>query len=201
MFEVTTDLAKRLTEWSRERTKQGKAAYVVGTGGGPGMMEAANKGARLAKGPSVGFGISLPFEDRLNPYVSPELAFEFHYFFTRKFMMSYKCMGLVVAPGGLGTCDELFEVMTLMQTGKIKRRLPIILIGKKFWNACINWDAFVEYGMISEEDAKQLVFVDTADEAWEALTGGLERVEAEDFVRNSPAIKPQKVNQLEHLMK
>merc|ERR1719174_3531891 len=126
-------------------------------------MEAANKGATLAGGKSIGFGISLPFEDGLNPYVTPSLGFEFHYFFTRKFWMSYKCMGLVVAPGGLGTCDELFEVVTLMQTGKIKRQLPVILIGRKFWQA------FVDYGMISEQDASQLIFADTAEEAFPHL--------------------------------
>ena len=129
MFDVTRDLAGMLTQWSMVRKARGLPAYAVGTGAGPGMMEAANEGAWRAKGPSVGFGISLPFEDRLNPYVTPELGFEFHYFFTRKFWMCYKCMGLVVAPGGLGTCDELFEIITLMQTGKIKRSLPIILIG------------------------------------------------------------------------
>mmetsp|Transcript_16738 Transcript_16738/g.38559 ORF Transcript_16738/g.38559 Transcript_16738/m.38559 type:complete len:199 (-) Transcript_16738:151-747(-) len=180
MFDVTTELARRLSEWSAARAKEGKEAYTVGTGAGPGMMEAANKGAWQANGPSVGFGISLPFEDRLNPYVTPELGFEFHYFFTRKFWMCYKCMGLVVAPGGLGTCDELFELMTLMQTGKIKRKLPIVLIGKKFWQACIKWEAFVEYGMISESDASQLMFVDTAEEAFEALTGRLLKLEAEE---------------------
>merc|ERR1719433_331849 len=141
-------------------------------------MSAANKGAYLAGGKSVGFGISLPFEDGLNPYVTPEIGFEFHYFFTRKFWMSWKCMGLVVAPGGLGTCDELFELITLMQTRKIQRQLPVILIGKKFWQACINWQAFVEYGMIADEDAEQLVFADTAEEAFQALVAGVERMEA-----------------------
>merc|ERR1719401_2440414 len=161
-----------------KRAAQGKTTYSVGTGGGPGMMEAANKGAALAGGQSIGFGISLPFEKGLNPYVTPSLAFEFHYFFTRKFWMSYKCMGLVVAPGGLGTCDELFEVITLMQTGKIKRKLPVILIGRQFWQACINWQAFVEYGMISDSDANQIIFADTAEEAFRALVAGIERMEA-----------------------
>lgn len=193
MFDVTTELARRLSVWSAARVKAGKQSYVVGTGAGPGMMEAANKGAAIAEAPSVGFGISLPFEDRLNPYVTPELGFEFHYFFTRKFWMSYKCMGLVVAPGGLGTCDELFEVMTLMQTGKIKRKLPVILIGKSFWKACINWESFVEFGMISEEDAAQLKFVDTADEAFEALISGIEAMEkAEQGTPTSPRLKAKR---------
>merc|ERR1712100_217009 len=140
-------------------------------------MQAANEGAAKAGGKSVGFGISLPFEDRLNDYCTPELSFEFHYFFTRKFWMAYKCMGLVVAPGGLGTCDELFELMTLKQTGKIKHNLPIILIGKKFWTDCINWQAFVDYGMISQSDYDQIHFADDADEAFGILTKGIENIE------------------------
>mmetsp|Transcript_35221 Transcript_35221/g.93306 ORF Transcript_35221/g.93306 Transcript_35221/m.93306 type:complete len:351 (-) Transcript_35221:366-1418(-) len=182
MFDVTKDLAGMLTEWSLARKEKGLPAYAVGTGAGPGMMEAANEGAWRAKGPSVGFGISLPFEDRLNPYVTPELGFEFHYFFTRKFLMTYSCMGLVVAPGGLGTCDELFEIITLMQTGKIKRNLPIILIGKTFWQSCIHWQSFVDYGMISEEDASQLKFADTAQEAFDYLISGIEDVERKEIL-------------------
>jgi len=178
MFDAVRELAKRLTLWSAERATQGKPPYYVGTGGGPGMMAAANHGAALAGGKSLGLGISLPFEDGLNPWVTPALGFEFHYFFTRKFWMAYKMMALVIAPGGLGTCDELFEIITLMQTGKI-RKLPIILIGKKFWNDCIRWEAFVEYGMISEEDASQLIFADSAEEAFPLLVAGLERIEAD----------------------
>jgi len=177
-FDVVRDCAKLLSEWSSGRSAEGLPKYVVGTGGGPGMMEAANEGALLGGGQSVGFGISLPFEDKLNHFVSEELAFEFHYFFTRKFMMSYRCMGLVVAPGGFGTADELFEFITLMQTGKIKRMLPVILIGKEFWNDCINWQAFVDYGMISQDDKDQLIFCDTAEEAFEHLKQGLVRLEA-----------------------
>eukprot|EP00419_Tripos_fusus_P064843 CAMPEP_0172931258 /NCGR_PEP_ID=MMETSP1075-20121228/219406_1 /TAXON_ID=2916 /ORGANISM="Ceratium fusus, Strain PA161109" /LENGTH=309 /DNA_ID=CAMNT_0013792577 /DNA_START=63 /DNA_END=992 /DNA_ORIENTATION=- len=178
MFDAVRELAKKLTLWSAERVAMGKPPFYVGTGGGPGMMAAANHGAALAGGKSLGLGISLPFEDGLNPWVTPSLGFEFHYFFTRKFWMSYKMMALVIAPGGLGTCDELFEIITLMQTGKIGRKLPIILIGKKFWNDCIKWEAFVEYGMISEEDASQLIFADSADEAFPQLIAGLERIEA-----------------------
>lgn len=181
-YETTKDLAGKLTRWSRERqpgTRLTKPTYIVGTGGGPGMMQAANEGAYKAGGKSCGLGISLPFEDRLNPYCTPELSFEFHYFMTRKFWMAYKCMGLVVAPGGLGTCDELFEIMTLKQTGKIKRKLPIILINKKFWTDCINWQAFVDYGMISQADYNSLHFADTADEAFAILKDGIESMESE----------------------
>jgi len=178
MFDVVRDTTRMLTEWSQKRKAEGRPCYTVGTGGGPGMMQAANEGAARASGESVGFGISLPFEDGLNPFCTPALGFEFHYFFTRKFWMSYRCMGLVVAPGGLGTCDELFELLTLMQTGKIKRALPVILIGSKFWKDCIQWDAFVNYGMISEHDASQLIFADTAEEAFKHLVEGIEKLEA-----------------------
>lgn len=188
-FDTTRDLAAKLTRWNIERqpgTRNRKPTYTVGTGGGPGMMEAANEGAWKAGGKSVGFGISLPFEDRLNPYCSPELSFEFHYFMTRKFWMAYKIMGLVVAPGGLGTCDELFELMTLKQTGKIKRPIPIVLIGKKFWNDCINWQAFVDYGMISQNDYSQLHFCDDAEEAFKILKGGIEALESAGTGEPSP---------------
>jgi len=181
MLDTTRELARRLTLWSSQRATQRKPHYYVGTGGGPGMMAAANHGASLAGGKSLGLGISLPFEDGLNPWVTPALGFEFHYFFTRKFWMAYKMMALVIAPGGLGTCDELFEIITLMQTGKIPRKLPIILIGKKFWNDCINWEAFVEYGMISEDDVSQLIFADSADEAFSNLIAGLEKIEADGY--------------------
>jgi len=187
MYEATRDLAGKLTRWNMERqpgTRITKPTYTVGTGGGPGMMQAANEGAYRAGGKSCGFGISLPFEDRLNPYCSPELSCEFHYFFTRKFWMAYKVMGLVVAPGGLGTCDELFEILTLKQTGKIKRKLPIILLGKKFWKDCINWQAFVDYGMISQTDYDSLHFADSADEAFEILRSGIESMEEGDLERS-----------------
>jgi len=192
-YEATRDLAARLTRWNMERqpgTRITKPTYIVGTGGGPGMMQAANEGAYKAGGKSCGLGISLPFEDRLNPYCTPEMSFEFHYFFTRKFWMAYKVMGLVVAPGGLGTCDELFEILTLKQTGKIKTKLPIILLGKKFWTDCINWQAFVDYGMISQSDYDSLHFVDTAAEAFKILTEGLENIEKDAL--QSPCKKARK---------
>ncbi|CAK9115560.1 unnamed protein product [Durusdinium trenchii] len=178
MFDVVRETCRLLTLWTQNRAKQGLPEYHVGTGGGPGMMAAANEGAAQAKGKSIGFGISVPFEDGLNPYVTESLGFEFHYFFTRKFWMAFKCMGLVVAPGGFGTCDELFELLTLMQTGKIKRQLPIVLIGKKFWKDCIQWDAFVHYGMISDWDSQQLRFADTAEDErgrFGRVGGGVDR--------------------------
>jgi len=178
MFDVVRETCRQLTVWTAQRATRGLPEYHVGTGGGPGMMAAANEGAAQGKGKSIGLGISVPFEDGLNPWVTPSLGFEFHYFFTRKFWMAFKCMGLVVAPGGFGTCDELFELLTLMQTGKIKRKLPIVLIGKKFWRDCIQWDAFLNYGMISEWDVKQLRFADTPEEAMAHLIEGIEALEA-----------------------
>merc|ERR1719428_343929 len=179
--EEVTKFGKLFSVWAQDYESEHPGySVLLGTGGGPGMMEAANKGAYLAGNPSLGFGISVPFEPGLNKYVTPQLAFEYHYFFTRKFWMSAKCKGLVVAPGGLGTCDELFEFLTLVQTGKIKRSIPVVLIGKKFWHDCITWDAFVDYGMISAQDASQLKFADTAEEAFQFLVDGIEKMENEE---------------------
>eukprot|EP00922_Rhytidocystis_sp_ex-Travisia-forbesii_P061130 GHVS01090642.1.p1 GENE.GHVS01090642.1~~GHVS01090642.1.p1 ORF type:complete len:413 (+),score=32.62 GHVS01090642.1:2-1240(+) len=137
------------------------------TGGGPGLMEAANKAAYDTPGArSMGMGISLPFEPGLNPYVHKDLAFEFHYFFTRKFWMLYSALGLIATPGGLGTMDELMEVLTLKQTGKFKRDIPVVLLGKTFWNKVLNLDALVEYGTITERDRDQVYCTDSAEEAF-----------------------------------
>ena len=141
------------------------------------MMRAANKGAHEAGEKSVGFGISVPFEDGLNPYVTPALGFEFHYFFTRKFWMAYKVMGLVVAPGGLGTLDELFELVTLMQTGKIKRKIPIVLMGKGYWDKVLNFEAMVEYGMIAQNDVDGIYRTDCVDDAHNYLTKHIDEME------------------------
>jgi hypothetical protein len=167
--EETVKLAKIITEFSMARKEQGLPSYTVGTGAGPGMMEAANSGAWKAGGPSCGFGISLPFEKGLNPYVTPELGFEFHYFFTRKFWMAYKCMGLVVSPGGYGTADELFEILTLIQTQKIKHCPPVILFGKEYWTQVLHFDVMEEFGLIGNEDKQMVYTCDTADEAFEHL--------------------------------
>jgi uncharacterized protein (TIGR00730 family) len=165
----TVRLAKLITEFSEERKAKGLPTYTVGTGAGPGMMEAANEGAYRANGKSVGFGISLPFETGLNPYVTPELGFEFHYFFTRKFWMAYKCMGLVVSPGGYGTADELFEILALMQKGKIKRNLPVILFGEEYWSQVLNFEAMEEHGLLSCDWRGMIHVCDSADSAFERL--------------------------------
>ena len=176
-YEGAMELARRLTEWSMNR--EGKRSYYVTSGGGPGIMEAANRGAsEVPGGRSVGLGISLPFEQGVNEWVTPELAFEFHYFFTRKLWFLYYCKGLVVFPGGFGTMDELFETLTLVQTGKIKKRLPIILFGSEYWNKIFDLSAMAEFGTISRDDLDLLHVSDSVDEAFTYLTGVLEEVEA-----------------------
>ena len=137
-YDATRMLSKRLTEWSKNLNHE-EQKYVICSGGGPGIMIAANRGAREAEGKTATFRISLPFENSPNPYVNPKLDFEFHYFFTRKFWFSYLAKALVIMPGGFGTLDEFFEILTLIQTRKIKKNLPIILFGKEYWNKLINF--------------------------------------------------------------
>ncbi len=141
--------------------------YVV-TGGGPGIMEAGNRGAFECGGKSIGLNIVLPHEQAPNPYITPELCFQFHYFGLRKMHFLMRSIALVCFPGGFGTLDEMFETLTLMQTGKCRRR-PILLFGREFWSRLINFDLLVETGMISEVDLQLFRFVETAEEAWAAL--------------------------------
>ena len=145
--------------------------FVIVTGGGPGIMEAANRGAAdVPGGRSVGLGISLPFEEQVNRFVPQELAFEFHYFFMRKYWFAYLAKAMVVMPGGFGTCDEMFEILTLRQTGKIKKRLPMVLFGKEYWNSIFNLDAMVEWGTINEKDLLLMHVTDSVDDAFQFLT-------------------------------
>ena len=144
-------------------------AFVVTTGGGPGLMEAANRGAASIPGAkTMGMGISLPFENGLNPYVSDGLEFEFHYFFTRKFWMMYSARALIICPGGFGTMDEMFELLTLRQTKKIPD-LPIVLLCSRFWKSVINWQALADFGTISQKEVDSLCFADDVDTAFEFL--------------------------------
>ena len=166
-YEHARELAFRLTRWSQHVPQPKK--FVVCTGGGPGIMEAGNRGAFEAGMRSVALGISLPFEQGVNVYASPELSFEFHYFFIRKFWFFYLAKALVVFPGGFGTLDELFEVLTLIQTRKAKKHVPVILFGSEFWNDVVNFKALVEWGTISPEDLDFFKVVDTVDEAMEHL--------------------------------
>ncbi len=170
--EMGRDLAKRLTEWS-SNLKGTDRRFVVATGGGPGIMEAANRGAREGGGPSIGLGISLPFEQCGNPYIDNDLNFQFHYFFMRKFWFNYVAKAFVVMPGGFGTLDEIMEVLTLIQTSKMRKKVPIVLFGADFWNDVINFDALVRYGTISAHDLDLFILTDDPDEAFEYVTNGL----------------------------
>jgi uncharacterized protein (TIGR00730 family) len=194
-YEDAVELARLITEWSvhvaardyERMAKKSKSVerrlpfvsaesvkthsfdqrYVICSGGGPGIMEAANKGAALAGGRSIGFNI----------YITDELNFEFHYFFMRKFWFAYLGKALVVFPGGFGTCDELFELLTLVQTGKIKKKMPIVVYGSDFWKKLINWEQFIQLGLIDPEDLNLLHFSDSPQEAFEFLRTELERLD------------------------
>ena len=170
-YRDAADLAFMLTKWSQSLKEKGR--FVVCTGGGPGIMEAANKGATLAKGRSIGLNIGLPLEQYPNKYISPELNFEFHYFFMRKYWFMYLGKALVAFPGGFGTLDELMELLTLLQTKKIKKKMTVILYGKKFWEHTLNFSHLKEYGMIGDKDFELFKFADTPSEAFELLKNGL----------------------------
>ena len=171
-YEDTRQLAFRLTEWSKALKDPGRR-FVICSGGGPGIMEAANRGASEAKGENIGLGISLPHEQGINPYVTRKLASEFHYFFTRKFWFLYLAKALVIMPGGFGTMDELFECLTLIQTGKMKKKMPIILYGREFWDTVVNFVALVKFGTISRADLDLFRVVDSVDEAFDIVTSEL----------------------------
>jgi uncharacterized protein (TIGR00730 family) len=163
-YEHCRQIARDLTKWSMSLPDT-KRRFIVCSGGGPGIMEAANRGAKDAGGASIGLGISLPFEQGLNPYVTSALQFEFHYFFVRKWWFIYLAKALVVFPGGFGTMDELFETLTLIQTHKLEKKLPIVLFGSEFWNSILNFDAFIEWGTISPKDVELFKIIDTPEEA------------------------------------
>ena len=167
------DVAKRITEWSEARPGDAHR-FVVCTGGGPGIMEAANRGASEGGGVTVGLNIGLPFEQLPNPYISPDLNFEFHYFFMRKFWFAYLAKALIVFPGGFGTMDELFEILTLAQTRKLSGKIQIVLYGSQFWKEIINFEALVKYGTIAASDMDLFQFADTTDDAVRVLQQHLE---------------------------
>jgi hypothetical protein len=168
-YEATRELARRITEWSKALNDVDRR-FVVCTGGGPGIMEAANRGASEARGVNVGLNISLPFEQHENPFTTRELIFEFHYFFMRKFWFTYLAKALVVMPGGFGTLDELFETLTLIQTEKIRKKMPIVLFGKEYWENVVNFQYLVDFGTISEKDLDLFLLTDSIDEAYDYIT-------------------------------
>jgi uncharacterized protein (TIGR00730 family) len=173
-YEEARRLAAMLTEWTL--TLPGKRhRFVVTSGGGPGIMEAANRGAREAGGKTIGLNIRLPFEQYPNPYITPELNFEFHYFFMRKYWFAYLAKALVVFPGGFGTLDEFFEILTLAQTHKLAKKILVIVYGREYWNRVLNLEALADAGTISPEDVNGFTMVDTPEEAFEVLKEGLSK--------------------------
>jgi len=164
-YEQARSLSFKFTKWAEEFSKEHNR-FVVSTGGGPGIMEAANRGAIEAKGKSIGFGIRLPVEQNNNDYITQDLSFQFHYFFMRKFFLTFLAKATIMFPGGYGTLDELSEVLTLKQTGRIQTPMPIVLIGKKYWNSAINFNYFYEKKMIDKEDLNLFLITDYIDQAF-----------------------------------
>jgi uncharacterized protein (TIGR00730 family) len=171
-YEDARRLAFLLTKWAMEIPAH-RRRFVVTTGGGPGIMEAANLGASEAGGKTIGFNIKLPFEQAPNPYITPALNFEFHYFFMRKFWFAYLAKGLVIFPGGFGTMDELFEILTLAQTERLAKKILVVIYGKEYWNRIVNFQSFVDTGAISAKDLDLFSFVDSPEEAFDQLKDGL----------------------------
>ena len=170
--EEATELARRVTEWSLSLPDNGHR-LVVCSGGGPGIMQAVNRGAALAGGRSVGLNIGLPHEQRPNPYITPELSFEFHYFFMRKLWFAHLARAIVVFPGGFGTFDELFEMLTLAQTRKLDRNMLVLLYGSAYWKEVINFEALVRHGVIGPEDLELFSFEDDPATALSRLQKGI----------------------------
>ncbi len=168
-YEDARALARSMTEWSKAHSSTSRR-FLVCSGGGPGIMEAANRGASEAQGISIGLGISLPDEPTMNEYITRELGFEFHYFFMRKFWFVYLAKALVVFPGGFGTMDELFELLTLVQTRKSSKTMPIVLYGRAFWKDVLNFDALIRWGTIEPADLSLFHVADTPEEAFAYLT-------------------------------
>jgi len=171
-YEDARRLAHLLTKWAAQIPAR-RRRFVVTTGGGPGIMEAANLGAHEAGGKTIGLNINLPFEQYPNPYITPALNFEFHYFFMRKFWFAYLAKALVIFPGGFGTIDELFEILTLAQTDKLAKKILVVIYGSEYWHRIMNFQAFVDAGTVSPEDLNLFKFVDTPEDAFSFLRDGL----------------------------
>jgi len=171
-YEDARRLAFLLTEWSIQIPAR-RHRFVVTTGGGPGVMEAANLGAHEAGGKTIGLNINLPFEQNPNQYITPSLNFEFHYFFMRKFWFAYLAKALVIFPGGFGTIDELFEILTLAQTDKLAKKILVVIYGSEYWHRIMNFQAFVDAGTVSPDDLNLFKFVDSPEDAFNFLRDGL----------------------------
>jgi len=177
-YEEARQLSHKITAWALTLGPRPRR-FVVCSGGGPGIMEAANRGATEAGGKSIGLSIELPHEQFDNSYISPELSFNFHYFFMRKLWFAQIAKALIVFPGGFGTMDELWEMLTLLQTKKLPKHNLILIYGRKYWNEVLNWKAMVRWGTINEEEYELLQFADTVDEAFDRIRAGLEKYHME----------------------
>jgi len=189
-YEEARKLAYLLTQWSVTIPAR-RHRFVVTTGGGPGIMEAANLGAHQAGGKTIGLNINLPFEQFPNPYVTPSLNFEFHYFFMRKFWFAYLAKALVIFPGGFGTLDELFEILTLAQTDKLAKKILVIIYGSEYWHKVINFQALVDAGTISAEDPDLFKMVDSPEEGFEYLRDGLTKYHLGGETKKAVEILPE----------
>jgi uncharacterized protein (TIGR00730 family) len=173
-YEEARELSRRITAWSMTLGEHPRR-FVVCSGGGPGIMEAANRGAAEAGGKSVGLSIELPHEQFANPYISPELSFNFHYFFMRKLWFAQLAKALIVFHGGFGAMDELWEMLTLLQTGKLHKHNLILIYGRRYWDEVLDWRAMLRWGVIDDEEYGLLQFADTVDQAFERVRSGLEK--------------------------
>ena len=172
-YEEARELARLLTAWAKP-LPFARRRFVVCSGGGPGIMEAANRGASEAGGKSIGLNISLPFEQPPNPYITPELSFQFHYFFMRKFWFVYLAKAVVIFPGGFGTLDELFELLTLVQTNRLAKPIAVLIYGRQYWDSVLRLEKLAEWGAISPEDLELFQYADSPQEGFDVLKGYLE---------------------------
>jgi uncharacterized protein (TIGR00730 family) len=191
-YEDARELSHRITSWAMTLGNEPRR-FVICSGGGPGIMEAANRGASEAGGPSVGLSIQLPHEQSSNPYISPELNFYFHYFFMRKLWFAQMAKALIVFPGGFGTMDELWEMLTLLQTNKLSSHHLILIYGREYWDKVLNWRQMVRTGMINEKEYKLLQFADSVDEAFDHVRRDLE---AHHLILDSEGGLPKHPHQL-----
>ena len=189
-YQDARTLARMLTEWS-EQLPDNSRRFVICTGGGPGIMEAANRGAQDAKGKTIGLNIGLPFEQMPNPYITPDLSFQFHYFFMRKFWFAYLAKAMVFFPGGFGTMDELMEVLTLVQTQKVNKKVVIVLYGSQFWKEVIHFEALLQYKTISPGDLESFQYADDPETALRILQEGLTKYYLQPAVPLPEAVRAE----------